>query len=78
MQTLEELSVTAWVIAMARRRVRRWQADQDDTGRVKMFCHCVCSLGFEVLSLCVLLGFEVLLLCAFGFGKIEVAASEAL
>lgn len=43
-----------------------------------MFCYCVCSLGFEVLSLCVLLGFEVLLLCAFGFGKMEVAASEAL
>lgn len=39
-----------------------------------MFCYCVCSLGFEVLSLCVLLGFEVLLLCAFGFGRMEVAA----
>lgn len=43
-----------------------------------MFCHCVCSPGFEVLSLCVLLGFEVLLLCVFGFGKIGVAASEDL
>lgn len=43
-----------------------------------MFCHCVCSLGFEVLSLCVLLGLEVLLLSAFGLGKMEVAASEAL
>lgn len=43
-----------------------------------MFCHCACSLGFEVLSLCVLLAFEVLLLCVFGFEKMEVAASEAL